>query len=172
MRVDYNLIKKAICRSASQITRGLLPFKVDLEKLNPSIADLQLVALPNFYVSEPVTRREIPFMSEYFKDQKLKWFNRSRQYCVLTFVPVDRIDDELERKIGILKRSNEVSDPDVDPVDIMADIIADYPCYNATVVGYQSNDPNFIGRNSYSIVIRANKNVITDPEYQYNNEDI
>jgi hypothetical protein len=71
-----------------------------------------------------------------------------------------------------LKSSDTVKDPDFDPVDIMADIEADYPCYNATVVGYQTNNPDYIGKNNYSIVIRANIRVITSPEYSYNNADI
>ena len=172
MRVDYNEIKKAIVRSTRQNGKGLLPFCIDLERLNFNLKDSNIIAIPNGLFSERVEGRDIPLISEYFKKEKLKWFNRSRQYLVLTFVPVDAIDEKLEAMIELLSKNTKEDDPDFDRTDVIADIIADYPCYNATVVGYQSNNPDRIGKNSYSIIIRANTNVILEPDYEYNNGDI
>lgn len=172
MSVDYGTIKRNIVKSAVQNSKGVLSFFIKYSKLNNDISDLDLVLIPNGLQSRQIESFDIPLISEYFKNEKLNWFNRSRQFTVLTFVPKNAVDDRLKDMIEKLKSSDTVKDPDFDPVDIMADIEADYPCYNATVVGYQTNNPDYIGKNNYSIVIRANIRVITSPEYSYNNTDI
>ena len=52
----------------------------------------------------------------------------------------------------------------------MAKLLANYPCYNAVTVAYRSDDPNRLGKNSYTTIIRANINAINLEEYEYYND--
>ena len=62
-------------------------------------------------------------------------------------------------------------DPTIDRTGIVSNLVANYPCWFATVVSYQSNNPKYLGKPSYEIKCRANKVVITNSDYQYNPND-
>lgn len=172
MKVDYNLIKRCIVKSCKQIDPRLLNFKINGEKLEAMVANSGLTFVSNGLDSRFVESRDIALISEYFKKNKLEWFNRSKQFTTLTFIDSESLDEEAERLLVLLRDTISSSDPDFDPVEAVAYLIANYPCYNATVVAYQSNDPNKFGKNSYTIIMRANVIAITQQEYEYNNDDI
>ncbi len=172
MKIDYNAIKKCIIKSCKQESNVTLDFKINADKLNTSVNEFGLTFLDNFTISKAVTSEDIPLISEYFKKQKLSWFNRSREYVSLSFILSDSIDEECTKLIADLKDKNRHKDPDFDKVAIMSYILANYPCYNAVTVAYRSDDPNRLGKNSYTTIIRANINAISREDYEYNNEDI
>lgn len=172
MRLDYNLIKKCIIRACKQVSPVTLDFKVNAEKLNEFVEPYGLIYLNNDLTSRFVMPSDVPLISEYFKKQKLSWFNRSRQFVTTSFVVAESLDERGRKIIADLYDKNRIDDPNFDRVEAVADILADYPCYNAVVVAYRSDDPNRLGKNSYTIIIRANVNVISSPDYEYNNEDI
>ena len=172
MSLDYNLIKKCIIRASKQESQTTLDFIINAEKLNEYVEPHGLVFLKNGIKSRFVKSTDIPLISEYFKKQKLSWFNRSRHFTSLSFVVKDSLDEKGLKLIEDLYDKDREDDPDFDRVATVADILADYPCYNAVVVAYRSDDPNRLGKNSYTIIIRANINVISSPDYEYNNQDI
>lgn len=172
MKLDYSLIKKDIIKACDQLNEVALDFTVDEEKLNNLVKKNGLVYLNTNAKSRFVTSSDIPLISEYFKKQKLSWFNRSRQFVSLSFITEDSIDERAQKIIEDLYDKTRVDNPNFDRTEAMADLLADYPCYNAVVVAYRSDDPNRLGKNSYTIIIRANINVISSPDYEYNNQDI
>lgn len=172
MKMDYNFIKKCIIKACKQEGNVSLDFKINADKLNASVEECGLVFLDNFTSSRLVTSSDIPLISEYFKKQKLSWFNRSREFVVLSFILADSIDERCDRMIRDLHDKNRQKDPNFDRVAVMADILANYPCYNAVTVAYRSDDPNRLGKNSYTTIIRANVNAISREDYEYNNDDI
>lgn len=172
MKLDYSLIKKDIIKACDQLNEVALDFTVDEEKLNNLVKKSGLVYLNTNAKSRFVTSYDIPLISEYFKKQKLSWFNRSRQFVSLSFITEDSIDERAQKIIEDLYDKTRVDNPNFDRTEAMADLLADYPCYNAVVVAYRSDDPNRLGKNSYTIIIRANINVISSPDYEYNNQDI
>lgn len=172
MKLDYNMVKKYIIKACDQLNEVALDFLIDEEKLNNLVKQCGLVYLNTTAKSRFVTSSDIPLISEYFKKQKLSWFNRSRQFVSLSFITENSIDERAQKIINDLYDKTRVDDPNFDRTEAMADLLADYPCYNAVVVAYRSDDPNRLGKNSYTIIIRANVNVISSPDYEYNNQDI
>ena len=172
MKIDYNAIKRCIIKACKQESEVVLDFKINADKLNASVQELGLTFVDNFTTSKPVVSTDIPLISEYFKKQKLSWFNRSREFVTLTFVRNKYIDEECTRLIKSLHDKDREKDPNFDRVEVMAKILANYPCYNAVTVAYRSDDPNRLGKNSYTTIIRANVNAINLEEYEYYNDDI
>ena len=171
MKLDYNVIKKRIIKSCKQ-EGNTLKFIIDYDKLNSNVEEFGLIALKNTMVSKQVESRDIPLISEYFKREKLAWFNRSRHFLTLSFVVAEELDEKGQKLVDMLKDENRSKDPEFDRADIVAELLAYYPCYNATIVAYRSDDPNRLGKNSYTTIIRANINAIAREEYEYYNEDV
>lgn len=172
MKIDYNAIKRCIVKCCKQESPVALDFKVNADKLNSMVEEFELTFLDNFTTSKPVTFSDIPLISEYFKKQKLSWFNRSREYVVLSFILTSSIDHESAELIKQLRDKNRQKDPGFDRVAVMSKLLGKYPCYNAVTVAYRSDDPNRLDRNSYTTIIRANVNAISMEEYEYNPDDI
>jgi hypothetical protein len=171
MKIDYNAIKRCIIKACKQESEIALDFKVNADKLNASVQELGLTFVDNFTTSRPVVSADIPLISEYFKKQKLSWFNRSRQFVTLTFVLNKSIDPECVKIIKALHDKDRQKDPDFDRVELLSKLLANYPCYNAVTVAYRSDDPNRLGKNSYTTIIRANVNAINLEEYEYYNPE-
>jgi len=169
--INYTELKKAIIRVCKQDGRNVLNFSINGEKMNTAAKDFGLIFLQNAFKSEQVTSANIPLIGEYYKKEKLAWFNRSRQFMVLSFVMEDKLDDKGRKLVAMLYDKNRSKDPAFDRSDIVAELLAYYPCYSATVVSYKSEDPDRIGRNSYNIVVRANINAILMEEEEYYNPD-
>lgn len=171
MKIDYNAIKRCIIKACKQENSIVLDFKINADKLNASVQELGLTFIDNFTRSKPVTSNDIALISEYFKKEKLSWFNRSREFVSLTFVLNESIDEECAKMIRDLHDKNREKDPEFDRVALLAKISANYPCYNAVTVAYRSDDPNRLGKNSYTTIIRANVNAINKEEYDYYNPE-
>jgi len=165
---DYKVLKQLI-RKACKAEKGI-DFKVDYDKLVSVVSDLGLEPVCTDMHANKVKPELIPYLSEYFAKSRLSWFNENKYLTVVTFVDVEAIDDTCRDLLDKMKTS-QIDDPDIDKVNSYATIVANYPCYFATIVSYQSNDPRRSNRPWYEIICRANKVVIRNPEYQYNPVD-
>lgn len=168
--VDYKLLKSAIIKSCGS-EKDSVKFNVNYDKLSSSVDDFGLVALNIGAKSKKITVDTVNIISEYFKGQRLSWFDKNKEFTILTFLPIDVLDERCEELIEKL-HTLSVDDPDIDHVNILASIIADYPCYSAIVVSYMSNDPKRFGKPSYEIKIRANTVAIKQKLYEYNHNDM
>jgi len=170
MKLDYNILKKKILKSCKQ-PGTTLEFTINMKQLDTLVRPLGLAFIYNDFKSEPVTGSNIPLLSEYFKGDKLSWFNRSRHFSTLTFVDLESLDEDGEKILENLQSKNRSEDPSYDRAKDVADMIANYACYNATIVSYRSEDPEKIGKNSYTIIVRANINAILKQQEEYYNPD-
>ena len=166
MKLDYKILKKKILKAVRQPGQTL-EFVVNAKQLDTLVRPLGISFIYNDFQSEQVTGSNIPLLSEYFKREKLSWFNRSRHFSTLTFVDLESLDDRGNRILEELQRKDRSEDPSFDRADYVAELLAYYPCYNATVVSYRSEDPERMGKNSYTIIIRANINAILKQQYEY-----
>jgi hypothetical protein len=170
--INYTELKKAIIKVCKQDGRGALNFSINGMKLNDAVKDeFGLIFLQNVFKSTQVDSTNIPLLGEYYKKEKLAWFNRSRQFMTVSFVVKEKLDERGRELVELLYDQNRSKDPSFDRADIVAELIAYYPCYSATIVSYKSEDPDRIGKISYNIVIRANVNAILMEEGEYYNPD-
>ncbi len=169
--VNYKTLKSNIIKCCTQIETDIMKFEIDWDKLTSLEKDYKLVPIaPVGGDAKKVKAEIIPYLSEYFEKTHLSWFTDSKYYTVITFIDSDSIDDTATELLAKLKE-DQTEDPDDDKVNDMATLVADYPCYFATIISYQNGDPNRIGKPSYEIVCRANKVVIKSSDYQYNPKD-
>ena len=172
--IDYNVLKHAITKSASKATdvNRELAFKVDLNKVDTFITDTNCVTIKTNTVSNPVLARHIPFLSEYFIESRLEWFDEAKEYTTVIFVENDVNDAELQELLRLIEQESKTDTSEYDIVEMLAKVVAKYPCYFAVTVSYISNDPQYMNKLSYSIVCRANKVTIKSERYKYNPADM
>lgn len=166
MKLDYKILKKKILKAVRQPGKTI-EFVVNAKQLDTLVRPLGLGFVYNDFQSEQVTGSNIPLLSEYFKQEKLSWFNRSRHFSTLTFVDLESLDEKGNKILEELQSKDRSEDPSFDRADYVAELLAYYPCYNATVVSYRSDDPERLGKNSYTIIIRANINAILKQQHDY-----
>lgn len=157
MKVNYNLLKNAIIRSAKQTEKDTIKFKIDpenlIENLNQNEVPLSVVSTIGMD-SKPVSLTDVPYLSEFFKGDKLSWINEDKQFTTLVFAIKS---DEVDSLIEVIETDKvDTTIDEIDRVNAMADLLANHPCYIVTIVSYKSNDPKRIGRPSYEIKCRAN----------------
>ena len=156
--VDYKYLKSSIIKSCRQNDNDdVISFYIIGDKLSKLTSDENcgLRLLPIGLESKPITPESIINISEYFKDKKLSWFTDDKEYTQIIFVKEESIDDKAQELIDQL-----VSD-DYDKVNAVATLVAEYPCYFATIIAYENNGPIRFGKPSYMIGCRANTITIT-----------
>jgi hypothetical protein len=171
--VDYKVLKNRIIRSCKVTGKEIVDFSIDFERLEQECHDLNITPIFFGLNAHRVKPELIPYLNEYFKDSNLSWFSSSKFSTCISFICNDFIDEKAMELLNKLK-TPQVDDPNDDKVNDVAELLANYPCYNATVVAYKSNNPKFVKFNkpSYLIQIRANKVIITNSNYQYNWRDM
>lgn len=171
--VDYKLLKSRIIRSCVSKEKEIVDFSIDYCKLVELCEELNITPIYFGMEAKRVKPELIPYINEYFKDENLSWFNSSKFSTVISFIHTNYIDDRARELLERLKVP-QVDNPDDDKVADVAELLANYPCYSATVVAYKSNNPKYIKYNkpSYVIQIRGNKVTISNSDYQYNYKDI
>lgn len=168
--VKYRVLKSNIIKSCRQVRPNSMEFEVDFDKLKNLTADINLVPVCIGKKSKRVNPELIPYLSEYFEKSHLSWFTEGKYSTIITFVDIEALDERARYLLDKIAE-DQTSDPDNDKVNNIATLVADYPCYFATIVSYQNNDPSRIGKPSYEIICRANKVVIKSSDYQYNPVD-
>ena len=179
--IDYNVLKSSIIKCCSQCHHGSNEFKIDNIKLSKTVDDigLKFINTDIKHLADNITRsrlirfNDIFTIQEYFKGAKLSWFSSDKEFTQLLFVRSDSDDKELNNMVEKINSldPNKCED-DEDMLKTVFKIIAEYPCYFATVVSYISNDPGREGRNTYVISCRANLVAISQENYKYNEKDI
>lgn len=168
--VDYKVLKSNIIRSCCPVREDSIEFKINYEKLEHLVDDINLFPLNVGMHPKKVKPELVPYLSEYFEKTNLSWFTEGKYSTVITFIDTESIDERAEEIIRRL-HSKQVDVPEDDKVNDLATLVAFYPCYFATIVSYRNDDPKRSGRPSYEIVCRANKVVIKSSDYQYNPKD-
>ena len=172
--IDYNVFKRAITKSATKNTDAGrdLAFSVDLAKVDTLVADSSCITIKANTKSNPVLARDIPFLSEYFIESRLSWFDEAKEFTTIIFVENDVNDAELQNLLRLIEQESQQDTNEYDIVKMIAEVVAKYPCYFAVTVSYISNDPQSSNRLSYSVVCRANKVTIKKENYKYNPVDM
>lgn len=157
MKVNYNLLKNAIIRSAKQTAKNTINFKIDPDILSDVLTqnEIPLSVLSTIGMeSKSITIEDIPYLSEFFKGEKLSWITEEKQFTTLVFAIKS---DEADSLIEVIETDKvDAIIDEIDRVNAMADLLANYPCYIVTIISYRSNDPKRIGKPSYEIKCRAN----------------
>lgn len=170
--VDYKVLKSRIIRSCKPVGKEIVDFVIDFEKLEENCRELNITPIYFGLEARRVKPELVPYLNEYFKGTDLSWFNSSKFSTCISFIHNNYIDEKAQRILDRLKVA-QVDDPNDDKVHDIAELLANYPCYNATVVSYKNNNPKYLkcGKPSFVIQIRANKVTISNSDYQYNYKD-
>lgn len=173
--IEYKDIRKAIIKACNKVGKVGADFVVDYAKLKASITPIGLVPLCINLEGNRIKVEDIPILSEYFIKSKLSWITNSKFTSTLIFVTKEAVDNDTTGELRALLNRLEVDeteDPTLDKVAVASKIVGFYPCYFGCIVSYRSNDPDRVDRNSYEIMCRANKIVLSDPNYKYNPKDM
>ena len=163
--LDYKVLKAAIvkaCISSKKSTN----FVVNYDKLSKAVDELGVTMVNVGVQSSNIEPKDIITLSEYFKANKLKWINNSKDYTILVFVDKEKIDERCQELLDIMNLS-QIDNPSVDKANALATLLADYPCYMAGIISYISNEPRRFNILSYDIKIRVNTVLIKDSNYGY-----
>jgi hypothetical protein len=167
VNVSYKDLKSNIIKALKQISPDSMQFSVCIDKLADLTEDMSLLPLNVGLDSSQIMADQVPYISEYFQNSKLSWIDNSKFSTVLIFIDTTSLNKTALDLIEELKSE----DPTIDRTGIVSNLVANYPCWFATIVSYQSNNPKYLGKPSYEIKCRANKVVITNSDYQYNPND-
>ena len=174
--INYAAIRKAIYKCMKPLHNPLKPaFSIDLEKLNELVAGYNLVVIPGNRKSRSLELYDVALIEEYFFGEQLTWFNENRQLVQVIFMDERDLDDDTAYAMEMLKNPEHPDDPDFDPINALAKILHDKRCWKAQVASYMSNDPNIIEKHEgvgLFIAIRANKVVLNQDSYEYDDEDM
>ena len=146
-------------------------FVIDYSKLNAEVAEYGITAIPCSLMSKRIEVSDVPYISDYFKGERLTWVDKFKQYGTVVFINNDCLTDEIREMIAQLYVS-VVDNPEIDKQNIVAKILALYPCYTALIVSYKSSDIKKANYLCTEIVCRANTVTIKQDNYKYHHEDM
>ena len=171
-KVDYRVLADLIRRCCKQQHKNTpsMEFYVEYNKLVDLTEDYGLLPIKIGTRSKKVAPDMIPFISEYYEKENLAWYSDGKHVTSLIFMSIEGLDDKAREIIADIN-TPQIDIPYEDKVKDTAYLVANYPCYFATVTSYQNNDPRLKNRPSYTVACRANKVVIKSSDYQYNYKD-
>lgn len=173
---NYSELKKDILKCLSRNKENILKFKVNKDKLDSIFEDdeIELQCLNTGIYSRPLREEDIPYISVYFKDERLEWFdvNNGKNFTNIVLIDKKSIDDDCLDLIEKLNIDDKAADLDIDRGKVLAKILANYPCLIAQIISYKSNNPDFKIQSSFTIAIKANTILIKSEEYRFNGKDI
>lgn len=173
---NYTILKKDILKSIVRNKENILKFKVDQDRLDTILEaeGTELECLNTGIHSRPLREEDIPYISVYFKDERLEWFdvNKGKQFTSIVLIDKKSIDEECIDLIEKLNIKDPAGDLDIDRGHVLATILANYPCLIAQIISYKSNNPDFKIQSSFTIGIKANTVLIKNEQYRYNDADI
>lgn len=185
--MDYNVLRKIVVNCVEGRCDDDF-FKLNTFKLNKKVSGLGLVPVvfKHEYKSKRVGPEDIVLLAEYFKEEKLIWFDNSKTFLTIVFVREEDMDDELRSLLADCSQAmeNEIDPPEKCEVDqkkvckeicktcprrkidlsaTLSKIIGTYPCYSTVVARWVKPDSITI-----SVRFRANSILIngtqTEPE--------
>ena len=194
--MDYNVLRRLVANSVDQVpaTKDNSDFKINMFVLAKKLKPLGL--FPLVYKKNDWSKRvepsDIPLLMEYFKGEKIQWFDGRKSFLSLVFLREEDLDDplqellqdltfamELEKEKMILpcgmkyvkgkkKEEKKFKCPELeegkDIVSILASIVSTYPCYTAIVA-------RWIKPESISLNIRFRANSVLLAEENNTSED-
>lgn len=163
-KVDYALLKKAI-RKCTIPGRGI-EFIIDFEKLNYLVEEYGLTAVENRIKSRRVGQEDVVYLAEFFKDTQLRWIDQYKHMSSIIFIKTESIDEKAIELMNDLKKPL-IDHPDIDKVECLTELLANYPCYTASVVSYKSTDPKRLGLLCSEIICKANVVTIRQDNIDY-----
>ena len=171
---SYRLLKKLIKENCKDDPNEPLKFIVNFAGLEAALEknNIGICLVYNGTRSKYINQDSIVLLSQQYNGDRLKWFDSHKQYTALVFVRKDAVDEVARRIMRELRNQREGEKDAIDRVALIAELIANYPCYIANIVSYKGNNPERIGRNSYTINVRANLIQRQDEQYTYNAEDL
>ena len=174
--IPYGPIKQAIKKCTRHVPCDPVTpaFIVNLEKLNLEVRKFGLVVVPGEIRSRRIKLHDVTLVQEYYFGENLTWFNESRELLDIIFMDIKDIDQDIAYKFELLKNPEHPDNPDFDPIAFTAEILSTKRCWMAQVAGYKSNDPDLAkwGGVGLFIALRANKKVLADDSYNYNQDDM
>lgn len=169
--VNYKALKSNILKACVPTKDDPTKFYIDYVKLSELVEDMGIKPLSMGMEPHRMTENDMPYMVEYFDKSHVEWMSKYKHITTICFAVIDQEtkDTKLEELMDQLQ-VDKVDDPSIDKVAVTGEIIANYPCYFATVVSYQANNPSS-KRPYYEIACRANKVVIKMGDYKYYHKD-
>lgn len=150
--INYKDLKKAIAKSCGSSGDGL--FIINLEKLTKFTSELGLVPVAPSIIgvkATPISTSDIPNISNYLEGERLEWIDGAKSVMNIVFVRKD-YEEALNNELDSIN----------DNAKAVSTIVANYPCYFALIVGYNSNDPDRCRKLNYLIGCRANKITLSE----------
>lgn len=175
-QVNYAELKKIIVRNIKRDKDYATKFSIKASKLEADLESkgVDLIVVNTGLESKPIKDTDIPFISFFMKDERLKWVdsNDGKEVATIILVNGKSSNQNLDMLLHKLRQDNEASGIDVDRGKIVSEIIATYPCYFAQVISYKSNNPDVNALSSFTVTIKANLATINDENYRFNQKDI
>ena len=181
--MDYNVLRKIVAGCVRNVKGDESQFRINLNELTKRVKELGLIPVlyKNDYISKSVTVDDIIVLAEFFKEDKLQWFDGDRSFEFLTFIREEDIDDNLQNLLQDLShaRLNEIDENSepcrikpigeqakdsccrackqrvVDAKSTFISIISAYPCYTTVIAKWVKKDSI-----SLNIRFRANSLLI------------
>lgn len=171
MSVDYKKLRATVVKSCKTVKGEGLKFTVKAKSLQEALSAMEpkLRLINVGLTSNPVMDKDIVYLSEYFIKDDLKWFDQDKEFTSIIMIPEEAITEDCEELIAKLN-TEQIDDPEIDRTEVMAKLIADFPCYFVTIVSYKKHDPR--RSSAFELKCRANKVVIKSDSYNYNHEDM
>lgn len=175
--MNYNELRKIVASCIRNIKGNENHFSINTSKLIKKVKELGLIPVlyKDSYESKEVTVEDVVILSEYFKEDKLQWFDGTRTFAFLTFIREEDVDDNLQNLLQDLNEwkfnEKEKGSCKVKPaieqakdeccrackqryIDIKStyiSIISAYPCYHTVIA-------KWVKKESISLNIRFRAN--------------
>lgn len=197
--MDYNVFRKIIASCVEGKGDNIF-FRVNTRKLCTKLKKFGIIPIlyKNEFVSKAVEYDDIFLLAEYFKEDKLEWFDGERTFLPMLFVREEDMTDELQDLLYNLhqarvsgSKGEEIGCPydkikivdnqcdcccccchyndNIDVKTILINIISKYPCY-FVIIGKWVKEENI----SLNIRFRASSILINtdkDENDENNNEE-
>lgn len=180
--MDYNVLRKIVAGCVRNVKGDESQFRINVNELTKRVQELGLIPVlyKNNYESKTVTVEDVVLLSEYFKEDKLNWFDGHRTYEIISFIREEDVDEDLQNLLQDLATirlndTNEYTPCNIKPIASQAkdeccrackqrvldakstliSIISSYPCYTTVIAKWVKEDSV-----SLNIRFRANSLLI------------
>lgn len=175
--MDYNELRTAVVKCVEGREDSDF-FKLNMFKLAKTVKPMGLIPIiySSSNKSRKVTPDDIPLLAEYFKEEKLNWFDEKKTFLHVIFVRAEDMDEDLQDYLAdcyqVRRYEDGISKPcskdksfakdcrrcesrRIDIISTLASIVSSYPCYTAIVAKWVKKDSI-----SFNIRFRANSILI------------
>lgn len=158
--MDYNILRKIVATCVEGKGDNKY-FRVNIVKLAKKLKKLGLIPVvyKDEFISKNLECDDLFLFVEYFKEDKLKWFDGDRTFLSLLFIREEDMDEQLQDLLYELYNMKKNSDTDdnntyrqcccfckkdeirkIDEKSILISIMSKYPCYFAIIAKWVKED--------------------------------